>query len=87
MQCRNVSDDHAAAADGFAVGWLAERFALNFAVAFAYYAFFFTGLYVFKMSGRKVTRSANPPPPPPRFFSSMPKKEPKKKKMHVAYGW
>lgn len=52
--------DHAAAADGFAVGWLSKRFALNFAVAFAYYAFFFVGLYVFKMSGRKYLENSYP---------------------------
>lgn len=36
------------------------RFLLNLAVAFAYYSFFFLGLYVFKLSGRKYLEGSYP---------------------------
>ena len=37
-----------------------KRFAINFAVAFAYYAFFYVGLYVLKLSGRKYIEGSYP---------------------------
>ena len=45
--------DFEAAKEGFAADWLIKRFLLNYAVAFVYYGFFFAGLYVFELSGRK----------------------------------
>jgi len=52
--------DFESAKHGLAFDWIARRFLLNFAVAFAYYAFFFVGLYVFKMAGRKYLEGSYP---------------------------
>ena len=40
--------------------WLKQRFALNFAVAFAYYGFFFAALYIFKLAKRKYRPNSYP---------------------------
>ena len=41
-------------------GWIARRLALNFAVAFAYYGFFFVALYVAKTAERKYRPNSTP---------------------------
>jgi len=49
-------DIEGAAASGgaaAATSWLVSRFLLNFGVAFAYYAFFYVGLYIFHLGDRK----------------------------------
>ena len=49
-----------AAKDGFALDWLGKRFVINYVVAFVYYAFFFVGLYVLNMGGRKYLPGSYP---------------------------
>ena len=52
--------DYEAARQGFSASWLLPRFALNYSVAFVYYAFFFAGLYIFKLSKRKFLPNSYP---------------------------
>eukprot|EP00040_Diaphanoeca_grandis_P025498 m.141293 g.141293 ORF g.141293 m.141293 type:complete len:487 (-) comp30177_c0_seq1:252-1712(-) len=52
--------DYAAAKEGFAVGWLLDRFFLNYAVAFIYYAFFYVGLYHLNLADRKFAPNSFP---------------------------
>jgi len=48
------------AKDGFAAGWMLTRFALNYSVAFAYYAFFYFGLYYGDWAARKFRPGVYP---------------------------
>tara|TARA_B110000208_G_scaffold190247_1_gene253703 strand:- start:1192 stop:2742 length:1551 start_codon:yes stop_codon:yes gene_type:complete len=45
----------------FSLAWMLPRFALNFAVAFAYYGFFFAALYIFKCGATRKYRPGSFP--------------------------
>jgi len=45
---------------GLSVDWILPRFALNYCVAFAYYAFFFVALYAAGLADRKFSKESYP---------------------------